>query len=107
MGGSMSGFDFSSEAWQIHNESAFPTGEESLREEAARTGYDIPVRCPCGWDAHGELRLVDQYAAAWPPIPRGRTDWTYVFYDDDPDCRFDGYCPDCETELDADKVVRR
>lgn len=76
---------------------------EKVREAmGARDRF--PAACPeCGWDAGGELEVVDRYATDYPPIPY--MDLREVVADpgDGPvmECRRCG-CP-----LDPDNVAER
>jgi NAD-dependent SIR2 family protein deacetylase len=64
----------------------------------------FPVACPeCGWDANGELEVVDRYATDYPPIPY--MDLREVVAD--PENGSVSECPNCGAELDPDVVVER
>lgn len=67
------------------------------------------VACPeCGWDDHGDLRIVDWYGEIYPPIPPPTN--TLAIWGDDPER--DGAlgltsCPQCDEEFDVERMRRR
>jgi len=64
----------------------------------------VPASCPdCGWDASGQLRLVDRYATDRPPIPW--CDLREVIAD--PEDGPVAFCPVCDGDLDPDVVLAR
>jgi hypothetical protein len=75
------------------------------RVKAAMKGRDrYPAKCPeCGWDAGGELEVVDRYATDWPPIPW--CDLREVVADPEQGGLCE--CPECGAGLDPDTAVER
>lgn len=65
---------------------------------------EVDVECPgCGWNARGELKLLDRYFLDAPPIPP--MDLREVTRDAEEGAI--GFCPECDEELTPDTVVRR
>ena len=78
------------------------TPAEVAQKMGGRDRY--PCACPeCGWDAHGELEVVDRYATDYPPIPF--MDLREVVFD--PEVGGIGECRACGCWLDPDTVVER
>lgn len=67
----------------------------------------VPVKCgSCGWDAEGDLTLVDRWETDYPPVPyRGPMVEVYENWDD-PESRIIE-CDHCGAYLDLKACVER
>lgn len=91
--------------------SATPRALDALHTKVQQGGHEVPVACPCGWDADGHLVLLDEYQAQWPPIPKDNPEaWEHVHVNGAEDVDCSGHideCGGCGQELDTSIVVLR